>query len=491
MKSIARILAHSGLMLVLCGCAATPTIRDTLLVKPIDTGNTGITQSTLLGGLGLDLGWKLDCDGTGGCTLFGSSLKSFGETTDFLLIHLNPDHTPQWARTYGGTNKEELQGVVATRDGGYLMFGASQSLFFTPLKVMSPSRIPRPFIVKLGHDGAVEWAKLVQFNDAAAQTKLFGAIQTADGGFVLVGQYAYLKNPKDTEWSPDMFALRLAADGKPVWMHRYHMGANYGIATSITSMQDGRIGVAAQYFDDALTGGLLVMTLSQDGSPASVMGYPGPLWPGAIRVGADGQSLVTGEYTAKGKPRSAFMLRLDQKGMPGSGHTYTLRNAVDTPTWVGGFSLRGEASAGRRIALVGHSGLADVVRGAQEPGDQALVLLLDEQGNVTAEAGVRASGTQATHQSNSEYTDIAPLGDGSFALLGSTEGFGAAYANFLFSIWTPHDKAASLFDVSGLDIQATPLPLPTVSDEAGSVENVPAQDVDVTEIKIGSPEQPQ
>lgn len=164
------------------------SIRDTLQTKPINVGNVEITQSMLLGGLGLDRGRKLDCDSAGNCTLFGSTFKSFGESTDIFVIRLNPNHTPEWARTYGGTNKDTLQDVVASRDGGYLLFGSSQSLFITPLKVLSPHRVPRPLIVKLSHGGDVEWAKLVQFNDSKAQTKLFSATQTTDGGFVLVGQ---------------------------------------------------------------------------------------------------------------------------------------------------------------------------------------------------------------------------------------------------------------------------------------------------------------
>jgi hypothetical protein len=302
-----------------------------------------------------------------------------------------------------------------------------------------------------------------------------------------VGHYIYLKNPTDTEWSPDMFVLKLDDDGKPVWMHRYHMDADYGVAESVTPMPDGRIAIAGYYFDDALDRGLLIMTLFPDGSPAQLTKYPAPLTPYTIAIQPDGQALVAGAYSVKGKPESAFVLSLDQKGVQKYGHIYSLRNPAGTPTWVGSFALRRAVFTANRIALVGHSGAAGVVRGSEEPGDKALALLLDEQGNVESEVSVQAPGTQSTHHSNSEYADIASLGGGSFALLGTTQGFGAAFANFLYTAWTPRPGVSELFDVSGLDVKAVPAALPVVSGDTAPIENVPASDIDVTEIKVGSP----
>lgn len=351
------------------------------------------------------------------------------------------------------------------------------------MKVISPSRIPRPLIIKLDHAGRVEWAKLVQFNDAQAQTAFFATAQTPDGGFVLVGSYDYLKNPTDKEWSPDMFALKLAADGTTVWMHRYHLDADYGVASAVTSMPDGRIAVAAGYFDDASDEGFLTMTLSPNGSPVQVIKYPGPLNPFTIAVQADGQALVAGSYDVKGKPQAAFTLSLDQKGVQKFGHIYSLRNPDNTPVWVGSFALRNAVVSIGHVALVGHSGSAGVVRGADEPGDKALGLLLDEQGNVKSELSVQAPGTQSTHHSNSEYTDIATMGGDRFALMGTTQGFGASFANFLYTTWTPRPVSTALFDVSVLDVKGTPAALPIVSGDTSPIENVPASDIDVTEVK--------
>jgi hypothetical protein len=485
MKFNSAICLCFSLVLILVGCAGSPTIRDTLQVKSIDTGTGDVAQSTLLGGLGLDRGFRVICDADGACTLFGNTIKSFGESTDYLVIRMDQKKPPLWARTLGGTNKDELQDAIAARDGGYLLFGQSQSLFFTSLKVISPSRIPRPLIVKLDRDGRVEWAKLVQFNDAQAQTAFFGATQMPDGGFVLVGRYGYLKNPTDKEWSPDMFALKLAGDGKPVWMHRYHLDADYGVAVSATLMPDGRVTIIGHYFDDAVDRGFLMMTLSTDGSPMQLTEYPGPMEPYTLALQADGQLVIAGSYTPIGKPESAYILSLDQKGVPKYGHIYSLRNPAGTPSWVGSFALRSAIISAGHIALVGHSGSAGVVRGGEEPGDKALGLVLNEQGNVESEVSVLAPGTQSTHHSNSEFVGIAPLGGDRFALLGSTDGFGASFVNFLYTIWTPHPGASVLFDVSGLDVKATPAALPVVSGDTAPIENVPVSDIDVTEIKVG------
>jgi len=276
------------------------------------------------------------------------------------------------------------------------------------------------------------------------------------------------------------------------------MDTYYGNATTVTSLKDGQIDIAGGYFNDMDEGGFLVMTLSPDGLPMHVTEYPRPLTPlgsailSPIGMGVldNGQTVIAGAYKLKDKPESAYVLWFDQKGMFKNGHIYSLRNAVDTPVTVGSFTIRREVGATNRIALVGNSGAVGVVRAMNEPGDQAIALLIDEQGNVSSEVSVRASGTQSTNHSNSEYDDIAPLQDGSFALLGTTDGFGAPIVNFIFSVWTPHDNTSALFNVFSIDVQAAPVPVPAVSGDTDRIENVPASKIDVTELKVSNLEHP-
>src|SRR5262249_60379804 len=99
---------------------------------------------------------KISCTPQG-CAIFGHTIKSFGETTDYFAMMESPQGEILWARTYGGTHRDQLRAASAAADG-YLMAGSSQSLFFTALKVINPNRPPRPFLLRIDEAGNPRWA---------------------------------------------------------------------------------------------------------------------------------------------------------------------------------------------------------------------------------------------------------------------------------------------------------------------------------------------
>src|SRR5574337_1866840 len=63
---------------------------DSIQIKQVPyksvSGNTKLL--TLYGGAGVDFSRNVLCKKNEGCTLFGYTNKSFGDSTDFLVIHL-------------------------------------------------------------------------------------------------------------------------------------------------------------------------------------------------------------------------------------------------------------------------------------------------------------------------------------------------------------------------------------------------------------------
>lgn len=152
---LAMYTVISAVCLILAGCATSITSR--INITPVDVGKTaadGISDVSLIGGPGFDAADTILCAQDGSCAIFGTTHKSFGETTDYFAAMQSPEKSLLWARTYGGTHLDELKTTIATADSGYLMLGESYSLFFTPLKAINPSRpVARPLLIKIDASG--------------------------------------------------------------------------------------------------------------------------------------------------------------------------------------------------------------------------------------------------------------------------------------------------------------------------------------------------
>ena len=123
-------LILAGLALAACASGGLSGGIPTLAIWPLGGRGAdaiGSWRSELLSGSGTDWARKALCRPDGGCTFFGSTKGSFGPGTAFIAVGEIPDLSPQWARTYGGGGTDELDGAVATTDGGFVMFGSSDS----------------------------------------------------------------------------------------------------------------------------------------------------------------------------------------------------------------------------------------------------------------------------------------------------------------------------------------------------------------------------
>lgn len=202
--------------LVVSACA-TATISNTISVRPLRfniSDAPGISEAHLLGGGGMDWARKIICTQRG-CALFGYTIKSFDESTDYFIAMESPQGKIFSARTYGGTHRDVLNDAALASDGGYLLVGHSQSLFFTALKVISPSRPARPFLLRTDEAGNGRWAATF---DSGGVTDLLHVIQASDDNHVLVG---YGHSP---EKKVEVVAVKVSKDGHVIWAYRYNIG---------------------------------------------------------------------------------------------------------------------------------------------------------------------------------------------------------------------------------------------------------------------------
>ena len=125
-----------------------------------------------------------------------------------LIILLNFAFSPalyaQWARTYGGSKDDRTNSSLQTSDGGYIVFGSSESF---------GSNI---WILKLNISGDIEWQRTFgnQFNTFLSANTY--SIQTTNEGGYIIGGSISVKGSGHQFW-----IIKLSADGNIIWQKSY------------------------------------------------------------------------------------------------------------------------------------------------------------------------------------------------------------------------------------------------------------------------------
>lgn len=140
----------------------------------------------------------------------GNTIKSVTNSTDFILGKLDFNGNPLWAVTLGGTNKDVLFNTIQLQNKDLVMLGSSASLFHTFMRVMSPSREPRPFVVKLNEEGELKWALEFQTHN------LRGMCESPNNGSLLVGSTVN-KNDKSNKIYYEVLMTNLSNSGNVTW----------------------------------------------------------------------------------------------------------------------------------------------------------------------------------------------------------------------------------------------------------------------------------
>lgn len=367
------------------------------------------------------------------CAIFGDTHKSFGETTDFLAIVESPPGKIAWAKTYGGTNRDELRTAAAAADGGFLMIGKSESLFFTALKVLNPNRPARPFIVRIDSSGNPRWAATVE--DGRLR-EVMDAAQVNDDSHFLVGYGVFEK-------VPEVVAIRASSDGEIVWAYRYPIGTPaYGISVIPTS-DDGAMIVGSSAAPDGNYLNGLGIRIDANGIPSWARVFGGESRLGPLDVVRDSGSgfLLVGTATDKAGAESAFALSLSPTGTPIWSRSYEGAARIKI--------LSALAGHGTDLVLIGRTG---DVHQRQLGG---LAILLDRDGSVKADVTVKGEG-------NTELLSAERFGEVGYRLIGDTDDFGAAMVDILSLDWIPSAArrvTSRPIGATAEEIRVVPVPL--------------------------------
>lgn len=198
-----------------------------LLSLKISGQTPQISWDKTIGGTGNDQLNSLIATADGGYVLAGTSFSNIsvdktensrGER-DYWVVKLKADRTIEWQKTIGGSGIDFCTSIVQTSDGGYFVGGYSLSNTSGDKTQNSSSSINNSdyWVVKLSASGTIEWDKTLG-GDLAEE--LHSVAQTADGGYILGGHSTSdISGDKttDSKGGSDYWIVKLASNGSIEW----------------------------------------------------------------------------------------------------------------------------------------------------------------------------------------------------------------------------------------------------------------------------------
>ena len=149
---------------------------DAMVLRLDSSGNKVWAKS--FGGAGYDLLYSVLPTDDGGFIVVGSTTSFGAGNYDVLMAKLDSSGNKIWAKSFGGSNREDANSVRETSDGGYIVIGVTQSI----------SASKDLLVLKINSSGNKVWAKA--FGGASADEDTYNdsiSRETSDGGFVIAG----------------------------------------------------------------------------------------------------------------------------------------------------------------------------------------------------------------------------------------------------------------------------------------------------------------
>lgn len=163
-------------------------------------------------------------------------------SADYWIVKLNHQGLVEWKKTYGGGGLDSPLSIIECDEGGYIVTGGSKSMSGD---VVGNHGGEDAWILKLNLDGGIEWQKSIggTMDDGARSIQ-----QVVDGGFIITG---YAKSPDgDLEMNNgegDFLVAKLSKLGEIEWLQNYG-GSGFDWATSIDQTEDLGFIIAGQSF---------------------------------------------------------------------------------------------------------------------------------------------------------------------------------------------------------------------------------------------------
>ena len=111
----------------------------------------------------------------GGYFIFGETDSHGAGDRDFFLLKITEDGSEEWFQTYGKANREWPFGMLQLKNGDFLLYGFTESM---------DEGGRNQYALRVGGDGYVIW----EYSSGAPEEELIlDALETSDGDLILGG----------------------------------------------------------------------------------------------------------------------------------------------------------------------------------------------------------------------------------------------------------------------------------------------------------------
>jgi len=189
-----------------------PYSGDTLLMKLTMDGDVLWEQTW--GGDGYEQAVSVVEAGDGGYYIFGETDSYGAGNRDLFLLKITADGTEEWFKTYGGTGREWPYGMLSLSNGELLIYGFTESV--------GGGR--DEYALRLSHEGNIIWEYTLQ---NTGEELVLDALETAERDLILA-----------VNVEEDGRLVKLDADGNIQWAHRYEL-PGWQYASQVAQTEDG------------------------------------------------------------------------------------------------------------------------------------------------------------------------------------------------------------------------------------------------------------
>ncbi len=259
-----------------------------------------VTFARTYGGTDIDDVLSVQRTSDGGYIAAGYTWSFGAGRYDILLIKTDANGNLQWAKTYGGTRDDYAYSVQQTSDGGYIVAGYTDSF---------GSGWEDILIIKTDASGNIQWAKVY---GGVNPDYAYSVQQTSDGGYIVVGysnSYTY---------TYDIILIKLNSSGNVQWARTFG-GASWDYAYSVQQTSDG--GYIVTGFTGSFGGGwdadIILIKTNSLGNLQWAKTYRGTNYDYAYSVQqtSDGGYIVAGHTLSFGAGNwDVFLIKTDASG---------------------------------------------------------------------------------------------------------------------------------------------------------------------------------
>ena len=166
---------------------------------------------------------------------------------DGLIIKYSSSGEVEWAKSFGGSDYDQINSVAETSDGGYIAGGYfSSSSIQVGNETLKSSGYSDGLIIKYSSTGEVEWAKSF---GGSSDDYIRSVASTSDGGIIAGGYFnsstiqvenETLTNNSSSTFYSDGLIIKYSSSGKVEWAKSIG-GSNSDVIYSVVETSDGGI----------------------------------------------------------------------------------------------------------------------------------------------------------------------------------------------------------------------------------------------------------